>query len=166
MTNLNLSNTERSLLPDLIAHASDARIARRAYALLWCDEGETLPAIADQLGVSRQTVYNWIERFLARDGSDLFTRLADGQRSGRPKTALGVIDPLIEAVLGTDPRTLGYRATVWTAPLLVHYLAHVHHVVVSRQSVQLALARLRIRWKRPRHTLALRPANWRQAKGG
>jgi len=32
--------------------------------------------------------------------------------------------------------------------------------------VRLAIQRLRIRWKRPRHTLALRPATWRQAKGG
>ena len=166
MTDLTLSNRERSFLQNLIARASDARILRRAYALLWCDEGETFPEIADQLGISRQTVYNWVDRFLAREGSDLLTRLADGQRSGRPKTAFGVIDPLIEAIMRTDPRNLGYRATVWTAPLLVHYLAHVHHVVVSSQSVRLALARLQIRWKRPRHTLALRPATWRQAKGG
>ena len=166
MTDLTLSNRERSFLQNLIARASDARILRRAYALLWCDEGETFPEIADQLGISRQTVYNWVDRFLAREGSDLLTRLADGQRSGRPKTAFGVIDPLIEAIMRTDPRNFGYRATVWTAPLLVHYLAHVHHVVVSSQSVRLALARLQIRWKRPRHTLALRPATWRQAKGG
>jgi transposase len=131
-----------------------------------CDDGAPFPEIADQLGVSRQTVYNWVERFLAREGSDLFTRLADAERSGRPKTALGIIDPLIEAIMDTDPRTLGYRATVWTAPLLVHYLAHEHHLEISRQSVRLAMERLEIRWKRPRHTLALRPATWRQAKGG
>jgi transposase len=166
MTDLGLSNKERALLQALIAHASDARVLRRAYALVWCDEGEPFPEIADQLGVSRQTIYNWVDRFLARDGSDLLARLTDGPRSGRPKTALGVIDPLLEAVLDTDPRDLGYRATVWTAPLLVHYLAHVHHVVVSSQSVRLAIARLRMSWKRPRHTLALRPATWHQAKGG
>jgi transposase len=166
MTDLTLSRKERLLLQDFTAHLSDARLLRRAYALLWCDDGETFPEIADQLGVSRQTVYHWVDRFLAREGSDLLTRLADAERSGRPKTALGVIDPLIEAVMDIDPRDLGYRATVWTAPLLVHYLAHVHHLVVSSQSVRLALTRVRIRWKRPRHTLALRPATWHQAKGG
>ncbi len=160
------NDTDRSLLQELIVHASDARIVRRAYALLWSDEGEALPVIAKRLGVSRQTIYNWVARFQARAGTDLTTRLADGGRSGRPKTASGVIDPLLEAIWETDPRTLGYRATVWTAPLLVHYLAHTQHVVVSCQSVRLALARLRLRWKRPRHTLALRPDHWRQAKGG
>jgi len=166
MANLTLSDAERSRLHDLIAHAADARIVRRAYAILWSDEGEALPVIAGRLGVSRQTIYNWVARFLARADVDLTTRLADGYRSGRPKTAAGVIDPLLEAIWETDPRTLGYRSTVWTAPLLVHYLAHTHHVAVSCQSVRLALARLRIRWKRPRHTLALRPDHWRQAKGG
>jgi transposase len=166
MTTLTLSSKERSLVENLIAHTADARVLRRAYAVLWCDGGETFPEIADQLGVSRQTVYNWIDRFLARDGSDLLARLADGPRSGRPRTALGVIDPLLDAVLETDPRTFGYPATAWTAPRLVHYLAQVHHLTVSCQSVRLALARLRVRWKRPRHTLALRPATWRQAKGG
>lgn len=166
MTELILNNQERSLLEGLIAHTSDTRILRRAYALLWSDDGETSPEIANQLGVSRQTVYNWVGRFLEREDFDLLSRLADAPRSGRPKTALGIIDPLIEAIVDTDPRKLGYRATVWTAPLLMNYLAKFHRVTVSYQSVRLAIARLRIRWKRPRHTLALRSETWRQAKGG
>ncbi|MDQ3651624.1 MAG: hypothetical protein M3458_15400, partial [Acidobacteriota bacterium] len=53
-----------------------------------------------------------------------------------------------------------------TAPLLVEYLRDEHQVVVSDDSVRAAIARLRMRWKRPRHHLALRPETWRQAKGG
>jgi len=90
----------------------------------------------------------------------------DAARSGRPATAKGIIDPLIEAALELDPRQLGYHATVWTAPLLVFHLRQKHHQRVSYTSVRLAIVRLRIRWKRPRHTLALRPQTWRQAKGG
>jgi len=166
MTELILSDKERSLLQDLIGGTSDARILRRAYALLWSADGENFHEIAGQLKVSRQTVYNWVERFHERAAGDMMSRLADAQRSGRPKTALGIIDPLIEMVIETDPREQGYRATVWTAPLLMNYLANVHHLTVSCQSIRLAIARLRIRWKRPRHTLALRSATWRQAKGG
>lgn len=166
MTKLILSAQERTLLQDLIVRTSEARILRRAYALLWSDEGESFDEIANQLKVSRQTVYNWIERFQERADGDMLTRLVDAQRSGRPKTALGIIDPLIETVIDSDPREQGYRATVWTAPLLMSYLANVHHLTVSCQSVRLAIARLRIRWKRPRHTLALRSATWHQAKGG
>ena len=84
----------------------------------------------------------------------------------RPCTAQGIIDPLIEAVIDTDPRAFGYRSTIWTAPLLVSYLDKQHHLAVSCQSVRLAIARVEMRWKRPRHHLALRPATWQQAKGG
>ncbi len=41
-----------------------------------------------------------------------------------------------------------------------------HGVEVSLRSVGYALEREHLRWKRPRHRLALRPETWRQAKGG
>ena len=77
-----------------------------------------------------------------------------------------VIEPLLDPLLDQDPRERGYQATVWTAALLQHYLEAAQGIKVSRQSVSLALLRLRIRWKRPRHHLALRSPTWRQAKGG
>jgi transposase len=161
-----LSRRERLLLEQVMADTHDARTIQRAYGLLWLDEGEAVQDIAVRLGVSRQTVYNWVERFSARKGRALEARLADAERSGRPCTVQGIIDPLIEAVIDVDPHEFGYRATVWTAPLLVGYLADHHQLRASCQSVRLAIARLKMRWKRPRHQLALRPATWQQAKGG
>lgn len=128
--------------------------------------GRELDAIALRLLVSRQSVYNWFERFQERDSLPLATRLADAERSGRARTAHGIIDPLIDAVIDTDPRELGYRSTVWTAELLRAYLSEEHQIMGSSKSVSFAIARLQIRWKRPRHRLALRPETWRQAKGG
>jgi transposase len=92
--------------------------------------------------------------------------LLDAPRSGRPPTARGIIDPLIDTVIEDDPRDYGYHATVWTAPLLQRYLEEVHAIETSRKSVSRAIARLGIRWKHPRHRLGLRPDTWRQAKGG
>ena len=166
MTDSILSRRERAKMQDLIAHAHDARQTLRAYALLWLDDGESVPEIAQHLGVTRQTVYNWVSRFRSRTDSELALRLLDAPRCGRPCTATGIIDPLIDAVIERDPREFDYRSTVWTAPLLVEYLRDEHQLVVSSDSVRLAIARLRVRWKRPRHQLALRPRTWRQAKGG
>jgi transposase len=78
----------------------------------------------------------------------------------------GIIDPLIAAVIEGDPGEHGYAATVWTAPLLRRHLEKVHQASVSERSVRRAIDRLGYRWKRPRYRLALRPATWRQAKGG
>jgi transposase len=161
-----LSNRLRIELETFTLHNPSARECCRALALLWLAEGETAEQVAELLHVSRQTVYKWAERFQQRQGPDLRSRLADAPRQGRPPSALGIIDPLIADVIDTDPRESGYHSTVWTAPLLKVYLEQVHGIAVSRKSVSSAIARLRIRWKRPRHQLSLRPETWRQSKGG
>jgi len=166
MTELKLKKRERLQLETLVTEPRDARLVRRAYGLLWLNDGDVVATVAARLGVSRQTIYAWVDRFQARADQTLGARLADAPRRGRPCTVAGVIDPLIEGVIETDPRELGYHATVWTAPLLVCFLLEQHARSVSCQSVRLAIVRLRLRWKRPRHQLALRPATWRQAKGG
>ena len=166
MTEFKLKRKEHRAMLDLIAQTTDARILRRTYALLWLDDGESVADIAERLSVSPRSVYNWLNRFRERTDFPLEERLSDAERSGRPVTVQGIIDPLIDAVIDMDPRALGYRSTVWTVPLLAQYLADQHELNVSAPSVRLALARLELHWKRPRHRLALRPEAWRQAKGG
>jgi transposase len=161
-----LSDRLRGELEGLVARTPRAQELSRALALLWLADGRPVAEVAELLRVSRQSVYNWVDRFERRDGQDLRSRLLDAPRSGRPATASGVIDPLIAEVIDEDPRELGYRSTNWTAGLLVRYLKRSHGIEVSRRSVGLAIDRLGIRWKRPRHQLALRPATWRQSKGG
>lgn len=121
--------------------------------------------VAAALRVSRQTVYNWAARFQQRHDLSLTERLADAERAGRPVTVSGVVDPLIDAVIDSDPRDYGYNSTVWTAELLCHYLCEQHQHETRLRSIGYALVRLRIRWKHPRHRLARCDPNWRQAKG-
>jgi transposase len=166
MTPFVLSPRERQVLEELTLHPPEAKSLRRAQTLLWLDEGESVQEVAERVQVSRQAVYKWISHFHARFTLPIAARVADGAHPGRPRTVHGVIEPLLEAVIDSDPGDWGYAATVWTAPLLRHYLEEVHHLRVSRPSVSLALARLRIRWKRPRHHLTRRAPTWRQAKGG
>ena len=166
MAPLILSPRQHSELEYLASHNPVAKERCRAQALLRLDEGEAAEQVAESLGISRRTVYYWLERFHDRDEPDLRQRLADAPRPGRPRTADGGVDSWIAEVIDTDPRDLGYRHTVWTAPLLVRYLRDHHGVEVSETTVGRAIARLRIRWKRPRHQLARRPDTWRQSKGG
>ena len=95
------------------------------------NDGESIEEVAERLCVSRRTIYYWVEWFESSVGLDLASRLADAPRSGRPATAQGIIDPLIDEVIETDPRDLGYRSTVWTAALLRHYLAEYHQLVMT-----------------------------------
>ncbi len=166
MAPLSLSPRQRLELDYLVSHTPGARERCRAQALLWLAEGESAEQVAELLHIGRRTVYDWVDRFRDRSELGLSRRLVDAPRPGRPRAAGGSIDSRIAQVIDTDPRDLGYRATVWTAPPLVSYLRDHHEVEVSRKTVSRAIARLRIRWKRPRYQLALRPETWRQAKGG
>ncbi len=166
MALVDLCPIDRALLEHLIDHTTQATELRRAPALLWLDDGDAPHEVAERLRVSRQTVYHWVQRFQERTDAPFQERLADGPRSGRPPTAQGIIDPLLEEVFADDPRAWGYQTTVWTAALLQQFLRDVHGLEVSAQSVRLAIDRLELVWKRPRHRLARRPDTWRQSKGG
>jgi len=166
MTHFSLKHRERRFLEAFVTCPCGGRELRRAQALIWLDEGESVEEVAERLRVSRQSVYNWQARFSTRRELEPAARLADGVRRGRPRTARGIIEPLIAEVIEQDPREFGYRSTVWTASLLAEHLAAKRHVEVSLRSVGYALEREQLRWKRPRHRLALRPETWRQAKGG
>ena len=114
---LRLSCTEYQRLVEVAHTTHDPRALPRAHALLWLHEGDTVEEVATRLFVSPRTVFRWCRRFHERQALTLPARLADGPRSGRPKTVHGIIDPLIEGIFETDPRHLGSHATVWTAPL-------------------------------------------------
>jgi transposase len=166
MTPIILNARLRGELEDLVLKTPSAKERCRAQAVLWLAEGLSAEQVAETFQVSRQTVYNWANRFLRRGGLDLRARLLDAPRPGRPPAIAEVIDPLIAAAFTRDPRELGYQATVWTAELLQHDLEQSHGIKASLKSISVAIARLDYRWKRPRHELAARPETWRQAKGG
>jgi transposase len=166
MALLALSDRQRGELQDIVSHTPAAKERCRAQALLWIADGSDVAEVAELLQVSRQTVYNWLSRFQGRAEWDLRARLLDAPHPGRPRAASGTIDELVAAVIDGDPREFGYHATVWTAPLLSRYLRDHHAIAVSDRTVSRAIDRLGLRWKRPRHELALRPETWRQSKGG
>jgi transposase len=166
MVQVRLTDEELEGVKDLVAHANSGRQLRRAQAIFWLSQGVSVQEVAERLCVPRATVYTWVNRFEDRADLDLAQRLTDAARCGRPRTALGVIDPIIAALVDTDPRDLGFRQTVWTAEAITLHLKRTHRIDVSVQSVRLAIDRLGIAWKRPRHQLALRSKTWRQAKGG
>lgn len=162
---ITLSRKERSALECLLKNCATVRQYQRIQALLLVEE-ESVESVAAWLRVSRQSIYNWVSRFNQRQELPMLERVVDAGRTGRPATSKGLIDPLIDAVIDSDPRDFAYNSTVWTAPLLQGYLCEQHGHAVSIRSISYALERLQISWKRPRHSLALRSATWRQAKGG
>lgn len=153
---------DRRRLARALATAHLARDYRRLEAVLLVAEGASVTAAARQVRVARRSVQRWVARYQATGDP---AALADAPRSGRRPVAPALTAAPLEAALALDPRTIGFRATTWTVPLLVTYLAEHQDIVVSARTLRRRLQALGYRWKRPRYTYAHRAAHLGQKKG-
>ena len=163
---IHLSSCARNMLEDIAGHDADGRTVRRAQALLWLDRGEPVQVVAERLSVSRQMLYEVVERYVTRLQQPVLERVQDSPHLGRPATKRDLAAQEMETLLAQPPALYGYRSHVWTTPMLKTQVAHKHRIELSDDTVQRALHDLRYRCKRPRYVLARRDPHWRQAKGG
>jgi DNA invertase Pin-like site-specific DNA recombinase len=54
-----------SRLTKALTWATDARLFQHVQAVLWVAQGDTVSEVAELTSVSEQTVYNWLQRYLA-----------------------------------------------------------------------------------------------------
>src|SRR5438270_13463542 len=59
MASIQLTSAQRRQLRGQLREAEDASYYRRLLALLALDEGDSVAEVAERLGVTRQSVYNW-----------------------------------------------------------------------------------------------------------
>jgi transposase len=161
-----LTSRASARLREIARGSRNARQVRRAQALLWLHEDYSAQAVADRLGMSRQTVQRWKKQYQERTQDSVLERIQEGQHTGRMPQQLKLARKEIERVWQRDPRRYGFRARNWTVPMLRCLIDRHSKTSVSRSTVRRALRSLRYRYKRPRLTLARRSPTWRQEKGG
>lgn len=159
-----LTARDRVALETLVSSSKDVRQLKRAQALLALAGGVSVSAMARNLRVARNTIYNWIARFQQRSGT-IGERLTDAERCGRPDDLRQSLLERLPALLAQKPTDHGYRHAEWTADLLCSHLAQ-EQVEASDGTVRRALHELGYRWKRPRFVPRRRAQTWRQSKGG
>lgn len=154
MSKVTLTAKERREIRAKLRKTRDARLYRRLLAVLESDRGTSVSEIAELLGVSSQSVYNWIARFRERGDA---SELSDAPRSGRPARAGEMVDVLLRTLLMLSPERLGYHVTHWTVPLLQDQLRQNTEERYSPDTIRRSLHRLGYVWKRPRYVLAPDP---------
>jgi len=92
----------------------DLRVVKRISALLACGKGEDIDAVANTLGVVRQTVYNWLKAFLLDGMESLVYRPSSGRPPKLTKTQKRRLKELIKA----GPLAAGYASGCWTSLLI------------------------------------------------
>jgi transposase len=148
MSQLDLTSWQRHRLRRQLSATEDVRLFQRTLAVLEFDHGRSAADIARMLGVTRQTVYNWVEAY-TRTGDP--AALEDHRGQGHHPLLDEDAEHFLESLLAVSPQELGYPHTSWTAPLLLEALEIATGQKVSDDTLRRALHRLDFVWKRPRY---------------
>jgi transposase len=154
-----LTSRQRQRLRAELTSVEDAHVVKRIVALLQLDRGAPLAEVATSVGMTRQTLYNWVRRFEAGGG---LRALVDRTRQGRPPKLSRAVQRLLVWLLKQPPDAFGYAAVGWTTSLLRKHLADRMGIDVSDDTIRRALHRADHSWKRPRYML--RPDPYREKK--
>lgn len=141
---------------------TEVRLFQRVQAVLWVAQGEPISEVAALTGVSPQTVYNWLQRYLAYHQA---TALADAPRSGRPVAAPQLTAAHILQHLQENPLRLGYRTTVWSVQLLAAHLSRHYRCPITPATLRRRMRAMGLRSKRPRYVYEEKAPHRAQKKG-
>ena len=140
LKDMELLAEDRTQLLKIVEKGSDWRERHRAQTVLYFADGWRAKAIAERQKLDLDTVYdrrkNWLE--------EGFGSLADKPRSGAPSK-------LSESHLAQIQAWVKEEAL--TGPALLAKLKEEFDVVVHASTLNLALKKMRIVWKRTRHSL-------------
>jgi putative transposase len=117
---ITLSETERQGLEALVRrHSTPQQVATRARIVLAAAGGQALVRIAEQVGLSRESVRFWRDRWVAlqdiplEEGS-VAQRLADAPRPGAPARITTAQVCQVVALACEAPATSGRPISQWT----------------------------------------------------
>src|SRR3954454_3727148 len=126
------SRADRRRLSQALAQAREARLYRRLQAVAEIAAGEPVDVVAD---VRALDAVQPIAGSNANLAEQVPSALADGRRSGRPRTALVLTDKKLRQLLTSDPCQFGHDANTWTVPLLATHL-RTQGVVISARTLR------------------------------
>src|SRR5512141_3018463 len=113
---LNFQLTEEGLreIVEAIKHDKRPEVRQRAMGLRLLHEGKLPKDVAEFLGVSQPTVYDWHHRW-QKEGVE---GLANRPKPGRPAKDTDSYVKQVEEAVEQDPQDLGYSFSIWTAERL------------------------------------------------
>jgi transposase len=145
----------------LAIHAGNARRIKHISALLCLADGMAVCAIAERLGVSRTSVYTWLNAFLVAGWASLTYRKPPGRPARLTKTQQRRLYDLVSA----GPAAAGYATGCWNAALIQHLIQREFGVCYSVQYVSQLLRNLGFSYQKARFVAAKRDevarADWR-----
>ena len=139
-----LAAEERAAIQRLAHSRTEAaRTVERARIIWLASQGERVPAIATQLGLSQVTTRLWLTRF----NTEGLAGLADRPRSGAPPTYSPEQVGEVIAVSLTNPTSLGLPFGSWTLDCLAAYRNEAQGLPIKRSRIGELLQDEGLRWR-------------------
>jgi len=129
--------------------AESADVYRNCLIILMSDSRDTIASIARRLGCSTETV-NRVRRLYRRGG---VRALRPIKPPGRPPRATPEFLAALKQAVGTNPLTLGYGFSTWSAVRLAEHLAKVTGIRFSDDQMRRLLHQQGFSVHRPKHTM-------------
>jgi transposase len=143
-------------LHDALEDVEDKRAIQRILAAIAYKDGVTQQTLADHHGVSRKTIYSWMNRFSAEslENTAIAQVATDEDRPGRPRRLTTSQQNNLERQLHEPPTEAGVDAPAWTPALLQQHLRDTFDVEYSRPSCRRLLKEAGLTYQNPRRTAA------------
>lgn len=146
---IKLSESQWDELDHLRFIASSADVFRNCLIILKSDLAETIPSIASQLGCAPETVKR-VRRLYRQGGIEALRPI---KPTGRPSKATPEFLQAMKHTLQTNPMSLGYGFSTWSAARLAEHLAKVTRIRFSPDQLRRLLHQEGFSVHRPKHTM-------------
>lgn len=118
----------------------------RKRGVLKVQEGQSPDAVAQDLGVSRAAVFNWLSLYRKGGWSALEAKKRGGTKR---KLSPRAIEWVYRTVTTKDPQQLKFGFALWTVPIITEAIKRRWDVSLSRWSVMRLLKQLGLSAQRP-----------------
>lgn len=133
-------------------HQASSKDSEKALMVLMNADGKTIGEISSTLKRNQHTVRDWLKRYQKSGLKGLSRKFSPG----RPNDKRSFIKNQIKEILINPPENYSYMDSVWSVPLIAHYLSNKFDIPISKDTVVRALKDMGYSYKRPSKTV---PAN-------
>ena len=137
--NLQFADDALSTLDTFLKQTKEARVFRRAQAVREVVKGARMQQVSDRFHFTYSAVRKWVHRFDQEGTSGLFDR----PRPGQPRKVTCELQQHLDRLVDQDPLEHGSLHSQWSCRDLAEVLAQQTGVQLGRESVRLALKKMR-----------------------